>query len=89
MTMPLGVTRVISSDVPGEAAVAMVVLPVDVRGDGASDGDVAGAGCHRHEPAGRNEVPHQVVQADAPTDLDRARPPRPARRCGRGPSCRW
>ncbi len=68
---PLGVTRVISTTCRAKLPVAMVVLSVDVRGDGTADRDIAGPRRHRHEPARRNEAPHQVVQADAPTDLDR------------------
>ena len=39
--VPVGVTSVISHDVPGEAAVTVVVLAVDVGGDRSADRDVA------------------------------------------------
>ena len=60
-------------DVPDEAAVAMMVLSVDVCGDGTADGDIAGSGRHRYEPARGDETPHQIMQAHAPADLDRSR----------------
>ena len=50
-----------------------MVLPVDVRSDGSAHGDVAGPGRHRDEPACWDQVPHQLVQADAGADLDRLR----------------
>ena len=51
----------------------MVVLAVDVGGDGPADGHVAGAGGHRDEPAPRHEAPHQRVEAHARAH---AHPPR-------------
>jgi hypothetical protein len=52
-------------DVGGEGAVAVVVLAVDVRGDGAADGDVAGAGGDGHEPALGHGEAEEVVEAQA------------------------
>ena len=51
--------------VPAETAVAVVILPVDIRRDCAANGDVAGARRHRDEPALRNQAAHQLVKADA------------------------
>ncbi len=50
--------------VPGEGARDVVVLAVDVGPDRAADGDMAGAGRHRYEPAERQQHLHQSVQGD-------------------------
>jgi hypothetical protein len=52
-------------DVVAEGTFAMVVLAVDVAGDGAADGDEASAGCDRHEEAARHDHAQQVIHADA------------------------
>ena len=59
--------------VVGETAVAVMVLPVDVRRDRTTDRHITGPRRDRDEPPRRNDVPHQVVQADATTDVDRSR----------------
>ena len=57
--------------VPGEAAVAVVIFPVDIRRDGTTDADVSGARCHWDEPAHRNQAAHQLVKADTAPYFDR------------------
>ena len=49
-------------DVGAEATVDVVVLAVDVGGDGAPDGDLAGARGHRHEPAQGNQPLHEGLR---------------------------
>ena len=51
----------------------MVVLAVDVRGDGAPDGYLAGSRRDHGPEAERNHCPHQVVQADTRLDPGPAR----------------
>ena len=46
-------------DVGTEAAVDVVVLAVDVGGDGAPDRDQPGARAHRHEPSEGDQPLHQ------------------------------
>ena len=51
-----------AADVPAEGAGAVVVLAVDVGGDGAAQRDERRAGRHRHEPAARQEGAVDVAQ---------------------------
>ena len=60
-------------DVVAEAAVAVVVLAVDVAGDRSADGDVARAGRDRHEPSEGHDQSHQRVEVEAGVDGDGAR----------------
>jgi len=46
----------------------MMVLPMHVGGDGASDGHEPGAGGDRREPAERDQPAHELVQAGAGSD---------------------
>ena len=59
-------------DVVGDAAVDVVVLPVDVGGERAADGDEPRARGDRHEEAERQHEPHEGVEADAGGDADGA-----------------
>ncbi len=56
-----------------ERSVDVVVLAVDVAGDGPADGDEAGPRGHRHEEAPRDEDLEQLVEADARRDGGRPR----------------
>jgi hypothetical protein len=67
---PVGQVEHHRLDVVAEAAVVVVVLAVDVAGDGAAHGDVARARGDRHEEAERHEGPHQRVEADPGGDGD-------------------
>ena len=58
--------------VVAEAARAVVVLAVDVARDRAADGDLAGAGQHRHPQPERQRRLHQRVEADAGVEVDQA-----------------
>ena len=49
--------------VAAEAAVAVVVLAVDVGSDGAAHGDIAGPGGDGYKPAQRHQRPHQLVES--------------------------
>ena len=68
---PSAVTRSRETTCVAEGAVAVVVLAVDVGGDGAADGDVAGARRDRHEeplrPAGAAIRSWRLVPAAAVT----------------------
>ncbi len=69
-------------DVRAERAVAVMVLAVDVRGDGPPDGDVAGPRRHRDEPAARHEGAHRARRGSPPPRRARARRrDRPRTRC--------
>ena len=57
--------------VGGEGAVDVVVLAVDVGGDGTADGDLPGARGHGDEVAEREDVVEQGVNGDASPDGDR------------------
>ena len=50
-------------DVGAEATVDVVVLPVDVGGDGTADGDQSGARADRHEPPEWDEAHHERLEA--------------------------
>lgn len=63
--LPVGGEEFEGQDVPGEATADVVVLAVDVGADRPADRDIARAGRHRHEPAQRQQYPHQPVQGDA------------------------
>src|SRR5690606_26923994 len=56
--------------VVGEPAVDVVVLAVDVGGDGAADGHVPGTGRDGDEPAERHHAAHDRVEAHARVDTD-------------------
>ena len=60
-------------DVSSERAIGMMVLAVDVAGDGAADGDEPCARRHRHEEPSGHDVAQQFVEADSGADIDRAR----------------
>ena len=64
----VGGDQVHRQHVVAEAAVAVVVLAVDVGGDRAADRHLPGARQHRHPPAERQRGPHERVQADAGVD---------------------
>ncbi len=53
-----------------EAARAVMVLAVDVAGDGPADGDLAGARQHRHPEAERQCRPHQLIEVHTGVDVD-------------------
>src|SRR5581483_6878354 len=53
-------------------AVVVVVLAVDVGGDGSAAGVLARAVRHRYEPTQRHDRAHQVVEADAGVEGDDA-----------------
>jgi hypothetical protein len=59
-------------DVQPERTLAVVVLPVDVAGDGPADGDEPRARRDRHEPPARHDDAQQVVDADPGGHGDRA-----------------
>ena len=56
----------------GDAAVDVVVLPVDVGGERAAHGDEPRARGHRHEEAERQHETHEGVEADPGGDADGA-----------------
>ena len=68
--LAVGGQQVHRADVVAEAARAVVVLAVDVAGDRAADGDLAGAGQHRHPQPERQRGPHQLVEVHAGVDVD-------------------
>ena len=70
VTVPVGVTRVELGHVLAEAAVDVMVLAVDVGGDGPAHRHVAGAGGDGHEPAERDQALHEGLEADAGADGD-------------------
>ena len=59
-------------DVGAEAPGGVMILAVDVGGDGPANGDVAGAGCHRHEPTLRHDLAQQAVEGGTGQDPGRA-----------------
>ncbi len=74
-TCAVGGQQVHRADVVAEAAGAVVVLAVDVAGDRAADGDLPGAGQHRHPQPERQRGAHQLVEVHAGVDVDeRGRP---------------
>ncbi len=66
----VGHEQVHRADVIAEAARAVMVLAVDVAGNRAADGDLAGARQHRNPQPERQRRLHQLVQADAGVDID-------------------
>ena len=60
------------ADVVAEAARAVVVLAVDVAGDRAADGDLPGAGQHRHPQPERQRRLHQLIEAHAGVHVGQA-----------------
>ena len=67
--LPVGGQQLHRPDVVAEAARAVVVLAVDVGGDGAADGDLPGAGQHRHPQPERQRGPHQLIEVDAGVEV--------------------
>ena len=89
-TSPSAVTRSSDDDVLAEAAGDVVVLAVDVAGDRAADGDVAGARGDRHEAA-RAAAARRIssCRRDAGRRRRRGRRPRRAEHAvGRGHAAR-
>ena len=74
--------------VVAEAARAVVVLAVDVAGDRAADGDLAGARQHGHPQAERQCRPHQLVEVHARVDVDEVAFAIDRVDAGSAPSCR-
>ena len=68
--LAVGGEQVHRPDVVAETARAVVVLAVDVAGDGAADGDLAGAGQHGHPQPERQRRLHQLVEVHARVDVD-------------------
>ena len=67
---PSAVSRSIDRTWLPKLPAAVVVLAVDVAGDRAADGDLPGAGQHRHPQAERQCGPHQRVEVHAGVDVD-------------------
>ena len=82
-----GVHSASAVNVPREAAVAVVVLAVDVAGDGAADRQVAGPGHHRQrQPVRRRGAPSAARTSRPPAAYTqpvrrRSRRPCPGRSC--------
>ena len=53
-----------------EASGAVMVLAVNVRADGATDGDLSGAWQHRYPQAERERSAHQLIEIHAAVDVD-------------------
>ena len=66
---PVGTEYLHPDDVRSDRSVAVVVLPVDVAGHRSPDGDESGSGRDRHEPALRNDLAQELVEADPCLDV--------------------
>ena len=86
--LAVGGQQVHRPHVVAEAARAVVVLAVDVAGDGAADGDLPGAGQHRNPQPERQRGPHQLVEVDAARRRRRSGCRRPSSGSGSARSCR-
>ena len=80
--LAVGDQQVHRPHVVAEAAGAVVVLAVDVAGDGAADGDLTGAGQHRDPQAERQRGTHQLVEVHAGVDVDEVAVADPSSGCG-------
>jgi len=65
--------QVHGNDMAPEAAVHVMVLPMDVRGDRSPDRHLPSTRAHRHKQPKRQQSPHQLIEACTGLDADQRR----------------